>query len=80
MRTYEPIAYVYDGAHHCPGCAVKVFGQDPNGLVPEVARDREGKELGSIAAWDEWYQVGKGTQLLVCADCGDEIDSYEEER
>lgn len=77
---HDPIAYTYEGATHCPGCAFVAFGQDEHGYVPEDARDGEGNPIGAIAPWDEWYDLDSnegGTQVLFCDSCGGVIDTCE---
>jgi hypothetical protein len=76
---HDPIAYTYEADHHCPGCAFARFGRDADGFVPEDATDGEGNPVGVVAPWDEWYEIGEGDQTLACADCGGEIDTYEED-
>jgi len=39
------------------------------------AEDSEGNEVHALFQWDEWWETSEpGTQVLVCSDCGVEID------
>jgi len=72
----DPIAYTYEADHHCEDCAAARFGRDEHGDI--TGTDSEGNEVGAVFETDEWYNVGAGTQTLVCGDCGAELDEYEE--
>jgi hypothetical protein len=74
-----PIAYTYEADHHCPGCAAAAFGVDEDGGIPESAEDSEGNPIGAVAPWDEWQNIGEGSQTLACGTCGGIIDEYEED-
>lgn len=64
----DPIAYTYEADVHCPGCAVRRFGHDENGFVPEDAVDGEGNPVGAVAPWDERDPAG-----AYCGTCHGEI-------
>jgi hypothetical protein len=73
-----PIAYTYEADHHCPACARARFGADEHGFPPESARDGEGNPVGAVFSWDEWQNIGEGSQTLACGTCGAILDEYEE--
>lgn len=79
MGTHDPIAYTYEAAHHCPGCAFERFGMDEHGFVPEDATDGEGNPIGAVAPWDEWQAFDGEPETLACDTCGGVIDTYEPE-
>ena len=68
----DPLAYTYEADHHCYDCTVARFGST-EGV------DREGNEVGAVAPWDEWYNIGEGSQTLACGDCHDELATYNDE-
>lgn len=68
------LGYSYDADHHCEACTLAAHGV--NGTLPDDAEDSEGNEIHAIFATDEWYETSIRTrQVLVCADCGAELDS-----
>jgi len=67
----RPIAYTYEADTHCHNCTVSRFGSTEG-------TDSEGNQIGAIFSWDEWYNVGTGSQTLSCGTCGEEIDTYSE--
>jgi hypothetical protein len=75
----DPIAYTYDADTHCPTCAARAFGVDSDGWIPVSAIDSENNPVGALAPWDEWYDIGYGTQTLTCGTCGSDIDTYDED-
>jgi hypothetical protein len=75
----DPIAYTYEADYHCPYCTKKRFGVDEHGYPPETSKDSEGNQLGALAPWDEWYDIGYGSQSIYCGTCGDLIDRYEDD-
>ena len=80
MPGHDPIAYIYEADYHCPECSIARFGQDTShygGNWPaEDAVDSEGNGIDIVAPWDEWWNIGDGPQTLGCADCGKELDYY----
>ena len=77
MGQYDPIAYTYEAAYHCPSCAFRRFGRDVHGFVPEDARDGEGNPIGAVAPWDEWQQFNGETEILACDTCQKVIETFE---
>lgn len=85
-RITDVIAHAYDGAYHCPGCAVARFGEadnSPGGLypwVPEDAQDSDGNLVMPLFAGDDWFHADDDSvQHLVCDTCIGVIDTYGEE-
>lgn len=72
MGKYDPIAYTYEADYHCEDCAEKAHGRDEHG-------DIVGEEVGAVAPWDEWYNIGEGNQTMICGTCHKEIETYEED-
>lgn len=68
-----PIAYTYEADYHCENCTRERFGDDCEGT------DGEGNPVGAVFSWDEWYNIGEGTQVLACGDCGAILDDYVED-
>lgn len=66
-----PIAYTYEADHHCESCTVARFGSTEG-------EDREGNQVGAVFSWDEWYNIGYGSQTLGCGDCFAILDEYSE--
>lgn len=75
----DPIAYTYDAAYHCPGCAFQRFGIDASGFVPENELDSESNPLGAVAPWDEWQSDLNEPETLACDTCGEVIEEYDPE-
>jgi len=71
---YDPIAYIYEADHHCPGCAEARFGRSEAGWIGEDSVDGEGNPVGIVSPWDEWWQGTDEPETLVCGTCGGEID------
>ena len=71
-----PIAYTYEGDHHCYSCTIEQFGTTDLADDGTPVIDREGNTVGAVFSWDEWYNIGEGEQTLVCGDCFDELDTY----
>lgn len=62
-RSTIPVAYVYEADYHCPGCAIKRFGEDDRGpWAKEDAVDSEGNLIGAIFSW----MAANG---MVCGTC-----------
>lgn len=65
---HDPIAYSYDAALHCPGCARARFGRcAEHGQIACCVEDSEGNEPGVVAPWDE-LECGEA-----CDDCHGEL-------
>lgn len=75
----DPIAYTYEADHHCPTCAARAFGVDPEtGFIPETARDYESNPIGAVFPWDEWHEPSEhAAQTLNCGTCGVLIDTVD---
>ena len=68
---HEPIAYTFEADYHCKDCTIERFGST-EGV------DREGNQVGAVAPWDEWFDIGEGDQTLACGDCHEVIEQYTE--
>jgi len=64
MMTWEIVAYAYDAAVHCVGCAEERFGAEA--LATDTAEDREGNPVHPIFAGDE-------EEHGPCDTCGDAL-------
>lgn len=67
--SHDPVAYTYEASTHCPEDTAARFGVDPQGFIPEDARDNEGNPVGAIFPWDtsDWPEG------IYCDDCGAEL-------
>jgi hypothetical protein len=63
---YDPIAYMYEAALHCPDCALERFGRDADGWI--TGADSEGNQIGVVPPWDETDPAGE-----YCDTCGVQI-------
>lgn len=71
-----PMAYTYDAAHHCEGCAAERFGWDADGFI--TGEDGEGNPVRALYGWEEWHEPSiAGVQVLSCDTCGGELDRIE---
>lgn len=71
---HDPIAYTYDAATHCPGCAAEYAGGQ-GALDSNTAEDSAGNAIGAIFSWTEWWQIDGKCETLTCDTCLGEIDT-----
>jgi hypothetical protein len=88
MGHLDPIAYTYEADYHCPGCTEARFGVCDCGFIacpgggpgcsvpPLPIEDSEGNQVGVVAPWDEWWNVGEDQcDTLACGTCGGITDN-----